>query len=257
MRSPIPWMGSKRRLAADILKRIPAHTCYVEPFAGSAAVLFAKEEPSRAEVLNDIDGELVNFFRVVKHHLVEFCSQFRFAVVSRKVFEWTQDTPPEALTDIQRAARFFYLQRLAFGGKATGRTFGVSMTGPPHLNLVRLEETISETHQRLAGVVIENLPWQECLERYDRGETFFFIDPPYFETAGYGGRPWERDDYEQLAAALRGLRGRALLTVNDHREMRSVFRAFPFDLLQVRYTVGGEKAGNEKRTELLFRSWRN
>ena len=105
MRSPIPWMGSKRRLAAAIVDRMPPHQCYVEVFAGSGAVLFARETPAPVEVLNDIDGELVNFFRVLKHHLLEFCTQFRFAVVSRRIFEWTQDTPPETLTDIQLMGR--------------------------------------------------------------------------------------------------------------------------------------------------------
>jgi len=255
MRSPIPWMGSKRRLAADIISRIPPHVCYVEPFAGSASVLFARDEPSKAEVLNDIDGELVNFFRVVKHHMVEFCTQFRYAVVSRKVFEWQKATPPEVLTDIQRAARFYYLQRLTFGGKVSGRTFGYSLSGPPHLNLVRIEETISEVHARLSAVVLENGTWDQCVERYDKAETFFFFDPPYYQTAGYGGDRWDRDDYEELAATLQSLQGRALLTINDCREMREVFRGLKFDVLKVRYTVGGERTTNEKRSELLLRTW--
>ncbi|MEO6326235.1 MAG: DNA adenine methylase [Thermoanaerobaculia bacterium] len=254
MRSPVPWMGSKRRLAPEIIKRIPEHVCYVEPFAGSASILFARE-PSKSEVLNDINGDLVNFFRVVKHHMLEFCNQFRFAVVSRKVFEWLQDTPPETLTDIHRAARFFYLQRMAFGGKVTGQTFGVSASGPPHLNLVRLEESISETHARLSAVVIESLPWEKCIPRYDRPGTFFFIDPPYYQTAGYGTPAWQLCDYEQMAEVLAGLKGKALLTINDHPDMRRVFKAFKFEELSVRYTVGGEKTSGTPKTELLYRSW--
>ena len=112
----IPWIGGKRRLARHILPLFPAHGCYVEPFCGAAALYFMKD-PAKAEVLNDINGELVNLYRVVQHHLEEFLRQFKWALTSRQIFKWLQATPPEPLTDIQRAARFFYLQKNAFGGK--------------------------------------------------------------------------------------------------------------------------------------------
>src|SRR5262245_26067738 len=110
----IPWIGGKRRLADRILPMFPEHTCYVEPFAGGAALLFMKP-PARVEVLNDINGELANLYRVIQRHLEEFVRQFRWAISSREVFRWLQVTPPETLTDIQRAARFYYLQKATFG----------------------------------------------------------------------------------------------------------------------------------------------
>lgn len=255
MRSPIPWMGSKRRLAVVILNRLPEHRCFVEVFAGSAALLFAREEPAEIEVLNDVDGDLVNFFRVLKHHLVEFCNQFRFAIVSRQLWEWTKATPPETLTDIQRAARFFYLQKLGFGGKPTGRTFGYSPTAAPKLNLVRLEEDLSAVHARLARVLIEQLTWESCLERYDRPTTLFFLDPPYFETADYGQR-WTADRYEAIAAAIAQLKGKAIVTVNDHPVMRKVFAAFPSDRLSIKYAVKRARGERAASTELLVRTWK-
>ena len=138
----IPWIGGKRRLVAEILPWFEPHTCYVEPFAGAAALLFNKV-PSKVEVLNDVNTELVNLYRVVRHHLEEFVRQFRWALTSRKLFEWTQGTPPETLTDIQRAARFFYLQKLAFGAKVEGQTFGVATTSTQALNLLRIEEDLT------------------------------------------------------------------------------------------------------------------
>lgn len=250
-----PWMGSKRRLAGEILKRFPEHKTYVEAFAGSASVLLAREEPARVEVLNDLDGDIANFFRVCKHHQVELCLQFRWALTSRQIFEWTKDTPAETLTDIQRAARFYYLQRLCFGGRPTGRTFGVSSQTKHTINLARLEEGFSELHQRLAGVVIESLPWQEVVARYDHAAALFFLDPPYWGTAGYGGDAWGREQYEELAAVMRGLEGKALLTINDSPEVREVFAEFKSDPLRVSYTVGGSKAGAPKSNEFLYRSW--
>jgi DNA adenine methylase len=116
----IPWIGGKRRLAPHILPLIPEHKCYVEPFCGAAAIYWLKQ-PADSEVLNDINGDLVNLYRVVKHHLEEFVRQFKWALTSRQIYKWEQSTPTEILTDIQAAARFFYLQKLAFGGRVDGQ----------------------------------------------------------------------------------------------------------------------------------------
>lgn len=112
----VPWIGGKRRLAKHILPLFPAHECYVEPFCGAAALYFLKT-PGKTEVINDINGELVNLYRVVKHHLEEFIRQFKWALVSRQIYKWLQITPEETLTDIQRAARFYYLQKQALGAR--------------------------------------------------------------------------------------------------------------------------------------------
>jgi len=126
MPKPIfPWIGGKRKLADHILPLIPSHKCYVEPFCGAAAMFFLKQ-PSDVEVLNDINGELINVFRIVKYHLEELYKQFKWALTSRQNWAWLQATPADTLTDVQRAARFLYLQKLAFGGKVDGQTFGTS-----------------------------------------------------------------------------------------------------------------------------------
>ena len=110
----IPWIGGKRRIADWILSKMPQHACYAEAFCGAAAIYFSKP-PSKVEVINDINGELVNMYRIIQHHPEEFIRQFKWALSSRKVFEWEKKKVPETLTDIQRAARFFYLQKQAFG----------------------------------------------------------------------------------------------------------------------------------------------
>lgn len=138
----IPWIGGKRRLAKEILPLFPEHTCYAEPFCGAAALYFLKKQ-SEVEVLNDINGELVNLYRVIKSHLDEFIRQFRWSLASREMFKWLQITPEDTLTDIQRAARFYYLQKLAFGGKVADQNFGTATTSPPRFNLLRIEEDLS------------------------------------------------------------------------------------------------------------------
>jgi len=181
----IPWIGGKRRLAKRILPLFPEHTCYCEPFAGGAAMFFLKH-PSSVEVLNDCNNDLIALYRVLQHHLEEFVRQFRWSLVSRQMYEWLKMTPEETLTDIQQAARFYYLQKMAFGGKVSGRTFGVAPSNPQRLNLLRIEEDLSQAHIRLARCYIEHLDWQRCIEKYDRPTTLFFCDPPYWLTEGYG-----------------------------------------------------------------------
>ncbi len=247
----IPWIGGKRRLADDLIPRFPPHKTYVEVFAGGAALYFMRH-PAQVEVINDINGELVNLYRVVQNHLEEFVRQFKWALSSREVFKWLQETPPCVLTDIQRAARFYYLQQNCFGGKVQGQTFGTAATTPPGLNLLRLEENLSAAHLRLSSAYIENLDWHACIEKYDREQTFFYLDPPYWQTEGYGVE-FPLAEYERMAALLRSIKGRAIVSLNDHADVRRVFDGFEIDTCEIKYTVGADKPVD--RTEVIIYSW--
>lgn len=235
--SPIvPWLGGKRRLASKLLPYFPSHECYVEVFSGGAALFFMRDMPAKAEVLNDINGDLVNLYRVVQHHLEEFVRQFKWALSSRQVFAWLQETVPHTLTDIQRAARFFYLQHHAFGGRVAGQSFGTATTAPA-VNLLRLEENLSAAHLRLAGVIIENLPWHDCAMRYDRPHSFLYLDPPYWETEGYGV-PIDFNEYELMAKFASTAQGRVMISINDHPQIRAAFAGLCMVPLSIRYSVG-------------------
>lgn len=247
----IPWLGGKRRLADKLIPRFPAHKCYVELFAGGAALYFLRH-PAEVEVINDVNGELVNLYRVVKCHLEEFVRQFRWALSSRDVFKWLQDTPPETLTDVQRAARFYYLQHQCFGGRVDGQTWGTATTAPP-VNLLRIEEQLSAAHLRLSGAYIEQLDWLKCMERYDRPHTFFYLDPPYWETEGYGV-PFAFEQYETMARMMRSIKGKAMLSINDHPDIRRCFDGLHMESFDITYTVGGGDRPAERR-ELVIWSW--
>ncbi len=153
----IPWMGGKRRLADRLIPLFPPHECYVEVFAGGAALYFMRPQAAPVEVLNDINSDLVTLYRVVQNHLEEFVRQFKWALSSRQVFEWQKMTRPETLTDIQRAARFFYLQHHAFAGKVTGQTFGTATTGPA-INLLRIEENLSQLGSGCRAPTLRTFP---------------------------------------------------------------------------------------------------
>lgn len=247
----IPWMGGKRRLADHLLPRFPSHTCYVEVFAGGAALYFMKH-PSDVEVINDINGDLVNLYRVVKNHLEEFIRQFKWMYSSRQIYKWQQITPPETLTDIQRAARFYYLQQYAFGGKVEGQNWGTATTAPA-FSLMRIEETLSAAHLRLTEAHIENRDWASCIKAYDRPHTLFYLDPPYLDTAGYGVA-FGKEQYELMAGMMRSLKGKAILSINDHPDIREIFDGLQLDEVPIQYTVAGGGQAVD-RQELIIYSW--
>jgi DNA adenine methylase len=220
--------------------------------AGAAALFFAKV-PAEAEILNDVNGDIVNLYRVVQHHLDEFVRQFRWALTSREIFKWLQVTPIETLTDIQRASRFFYLQHHAFGGLVDRQTFGTSTVGHVGFNLLRIEEQLSSAHIRLANVIIERLDWQECVNRYDREHTLFYLDPPYWGTHGYGVE-FGLEQYALIAAAARSIKGRMVVSVNDIPEMRDAFAGLAMESLSINYAVG--RGGPTPRRELVIRNWK-
>lgn len=250
----IPWLGGKRRLARKIIPTFPDHSCYVEPFAGGAAIYFLKP-PAKVDVLNDINGELVNLYRITKEHLPEFLRQFDGILSSRQMFESLRDTPPASLTDIQRAVRFYYLQKLTFGGKVEAQTFGTATTAPPKLNPATLASDLTAAHQRLARTTIECLPWVECVHKYDRPHTLFYLDPPYWGTEGYGV-DFGLEQYDQMAALARSVQGKMVISVNDIPEMRLAFTGLEMERLEITYTVGGASRDSKPKGELLIRNYR-
>lgn len=164
MNSPIAYIGGKSKLSDTIIKMIPAHRAYCEVFAGAAWVFFRKER-SRFEIINDLNSDLVTFYRVLQNHLEEFLRQFKWLLSSREWFEdWKRQQEAGGLTDIQRAARYYYLQRHSFAGRVRPRTFGANQMRLPRINLLRLEEELSAVHLRLSRVTIENLFWQDFIK---------------------------------------------------------------------------------------------
>ncbi len=129
--------------------------------------------------------------------------QFKWALSSRQIFEWQKMTRPETLTDIQRAARFFYLQQHAFGGKVTGQTFGTATTGPA-INLLRIKETLSAVWQRLVGTYVENVTCLDCDERYDPAHTFHYIVPQYWHTGCFSPASTTKAEVLMLNLFMRG-----------------------------------------------------
>ncbi len=249
---PAAYLGGKRYLATRIIARLQAipHVTYVEPFVGMGGVFLRRPFRARAEVINDISADVANLFRVLQRHYQALMDMLRWQVTSRDQFERLRAANPDTLTDLERAARFLHLQRAAFGGRVNGRTFGVSPAVPGRFDVVKLGAILEHVHERLSGVVIERLPWAELLARYDRPETLFYLDPPYWgHEADYGEGVFQPADFARLAEQLAGLRGRFILSLNDRPEVRSTFAAFSMEAVVTTYS--NYDRGSRRAGELL------
>jgi len=252
---PAAYLGGKRNLAkrlCAILGEIPHHT-YVEPFVGMGGIFLRRSRPSPAEVINDLSGDVANLFRVVRRHYRPFVDALAFLPASRDEFDRQVRLDPEALTDIERAVRFLYLQRLCFGGRVTGRTFGVRKTRSSRIQFAQLRADLHRLAERLDPVTIERLPYHEVIRRYDTSRTLFYLDPPYDETEGYGV-DFGRDDYVRMAEQLAGIQGQFVLSINATDFVRETFARFEIEEIPTTWTLSGHAGACRKVTELLIRS---
>ncbi len=251
LNSPFKWVGGKSRLRKTIIALIPAHTCYVEPFSGAAWVLFGKP-PSDVEVLNDIDQELINFFRVIHEKPEDLISSFEWELVSRAEFERLANLDPLQLTDVQRAHRFYYLIMAGWGGELNYPRFATSITDGGHGNrligaLKTLRQRLQPIHERLSTVIIENLDWRECIERYDREGTVMYIDPPYPGNKcnyAYNMRSW--DDHQLLAQRLSNTKCKWILSSYDTPNIHALFEQHHITPVQSFSGMKIEKNGRER-----------
>lgn len=210
---------------------------------GMGGVFFRRRHAPTLEVVNDRSQEVATLFRVLQRHYLAFVEMMRFQLTTRAEFERLVATDPSTLTDLERAARFYYLQRTCFGGKLQGQTFGVSPATHARFDVTRLIPDLAEFHERLAGVVIERLPYEEFIPRYDRAQSLFYLDPPYLGSeSDYGRGMFDRSDFARLAVILASIKGRFILSLNDCREVREVFQAFTIESVATSYTVANGPA---------------
>jgi DNA adenine methylase len=253
--SPFKWVGGKSRLRKYIIALLPAHSCYVELFAGAAWVLFGKPL-SDVEILNDIDQELITFFRVVKEKPEELIASFDLELVSRAEFERLANLKLSELTDVQRAHRFYYLIMAGWGGELDYPRFQTSIRDGGHGNrligaLKTLRGRIQPVHERLSTVIIENLDWEVCIERYDRKGTVMYVDPPYpGNNVNYvhNMRNWE--DHQHLAGRLSECECKWIVSSYDLPDIRELYKAHHITPVQ---SFSGMHVDKESRERFLNR----
>ena len=250
MKPPIPRMGGKSKLRKTILERIPEHICYVEPFFGAGWVYFGKE-PSKVEVINDIDKELINMFRMIKCHAPEIERVLEYEFSGRDMFEEYKHCTVEYLTEIQRAVRFLYLISQSFAGK--GETFGYGTTSKP-ASQIFYQGVLRDIKERLRNTYVENKSFEDIIKRYDRPHSFFFCDPPYFETTGYGNEFGEQE-HLLLRDTLSQIKGKFMVTINDHPKVREWYKDFNIEEVQVPYSIAKEQKARKEYGELIITNY--
>lgn len=237
-----PYIGGKRNLSGRLVKMIAAtpHDLYAEPFVGMGGVFLRRTHRPKVEVINDISGDVANLFRILQRHYQSFMEELKWRLSSRAEFERQQKVDATTLTDLERAARFLYLQRTAFGGVVDGRSFGVSRTSGSRFNITQLGPMLEDVYERLAGVTIERLGYEAFVRRYDRPGALFFLDPPYWgNEEDYGPGVFSEADFEVLRSLLAGLQGRFIMTINDRPETRAMFADFTIEPVELSYRVSG------------------
>lgn len=252
IRPVAPWLGGKRNLAKRICARIGVvpHSTYAEPFVGLGGVFLRRAQRPQAEFINDRARDVYNLFRILQEHYVAFLDLLRFQITTQANFLRLVQTDPATLTDMQRAARFLYLQRCAFGGKVSGRSFGISTDRPARFNLTTLEPDLEALHSRLAAVTVTCMDYADFIARIDRPGTLFYIDPPYWGSErDYGPDLFDREDFARLADLLKVIAGRFILSINDVPEVRELFSWAVIEPVSTTYTVSGK---GTKAAELLI-----
>jgi DNA adenine methylase len=251
-----PYVGGKFHLAKRICAIIDAthHTIYAEPFVGMGGIFLRRTRQPRIEVINDISRDVTTLFRILQRHFPQFMETLRFQITSRAEFERLVAINPNTLTDLERAARFLYLQRTAYGGKQKTLHFGVSRDRPARFDLTRVAPLLDDVHTRLSGVTIECLTWDHFIPRYDGDDTLFYLDPPYWGCEDYYGKAiFARDDFARLATVLAGIDGKFILSLNDVPEVRALFAAFSIEAVSTSYSVSTGKA--KQAAEVIIRNF--
>lgn len=236
-----PYIGGKRVLARRLVERIEAvpHDLYAEPFVGMGGVFFRRARRPKKEVINDISTDVVNLFRLLQRHYQQLLDVLKWQVASRAEFERLLALDASRLTDLERAARFLYIQRMSFG--AVGKRYGVARTAPARFDLTKLVPMLEDVHERLCGVDIERLPYADLIALYDTPGTLFYLDPPYYGTEHYyGPGVFSQADFRRLRGLLDTLKGRFILSINDHPEVRDIFADFAIEEVSLNYRISGK-----------------
>jgi len=238
LRVPFQSWGGSGQYARRLISRLPGHERYVEPFCGSAAVLFAKE-PAAEEILADSNPEVIFAHQYIRDLTpASFAALKRFDwTVSRAGFEKARELEPQS--DAARFWRHVYGRRCTWGAKSNLGGYSTISEGRTY----PLDE-LWKFHERLQGVKIQRLDWRETVKRYDRSDTLFFLDPPYEREWANGGHG-DGIPAKEIAGALTGLRGKWLVAYTASAAARhalgKVGHLFTMSFAEARHTGGLKK----------------
>ena len=255
MNSFIPWIGGKSQLRGPIIERFPAKEPerYIEVFGGAGWILFSREQHAPMEVFNDIDGQLINLYRCIQHHCTELQRELlmggqQIPPNSRELFfDYADQINVRGLTDIQRAARYFYVIRASYG--ADRRTFSCHKAA-----LMSAIERLPEIQERLQNVVIENRDFEALIKTYDRKNALFYIDPPYYQAEKYY-EGFAAGDHERLRGCIGKIKGCFVLSYNDHPQVRELYSGYHIHEVERKNSLTSKKGKPRIYKELIITNY--
>ena len=252
MDSFLSWIGGKKLLRHTIIENFPdtkQFNKYVEVFGGAGWVLFAKDRHATNEVYNDINSDLTNLFKCVKYHAEELQKELNFTINSRELFnEYISQINSKGLTDIQKAARYFYIIKLSYGSK--GGSFGAIKKDVEKMKLY-----LQEIQQRLTNVVIENKSFKDIIVKYDSQETLFYLDPPYYKAEQYYVSDFTQDHHKLLSQLLKNIEGKFILSYNDDEYIRNLYKDFNIIEIERNNNLTSRYSQNRRYKELLIKNY--
>lgn len=219
---------------------------YIEVFGGAGWILFSRNTHAKMEVYNDVNGNLVNLFRVVKYHPDTLQKELDWLLMSREQFF---DAVQEArgLTDIQRAARFWIAIKESFGTDC--QSFSVRPR-----KMQPAIEFLREASDRLQTVVIENADFERIIKTYDRPNALFYLDPPYYDAEKYYADRFQKEDHERLKNKLMEIQGKFLLSYNDCPQIRELYDGYTVTKVERNNSLV-TKGKVRKYQELIIRNY--
>ena len=254
MNSFIPWVGGKSQLRTQILSDFPSDPKrYIEVFGGAGWILFSRDKHAPLEVFNDLDGHLINLYRCIQYHCGELQRELKMGgdqilPNSRELFlDCLEQLNMRDLTDIQRAARYFYIIRASYG--ADRRTFGCSKKA-----LHSAIDRLPDIQQRLKDVVIENRAYDSVIKTYNKDGSLFYLDPPYYNAESfYDG--FTLDDHLKLKDLLTTIKGWFILSYNDHPAIRDLYQGFPIRSVDRSNCLANKHGSGRKYGEIIIKNF--
>lgn len=248
LKSPIWRVGWKSKLSKEIIKLFPKHKHYVEVFWWGLSVLFTKDR-SKLETINDINNELINLWKVMKLYPQSLSHYLNQLFISRVIFDNIKLKKHTPRNHIEKAAFFYYLISQSFWSKWTNFAMNSKSWRKPK-NLWRSFQKWSD---RLKFVTIENMSFQELIKKYDKEETFFYLDPPYYNYEKHYSSWFKKSLHYELRDLLKNTKWKFLLSYNDCKEIRELYKDFKIiNSKEINYTLGSNVHNNQKIVSELY-----
>lgn len=255
MKTPITYYGGKQTLLKYLLPLIPQHKMYCEPFFGGGAVFFAKPK-SEVEVINDINGEIVNFFKVIKTKFPELQSEIKSTLHSRELYKKAMVVyeHPDLFTDVKRAWALWVLTNQGFAGMIGSWGFGKDDSKEAALATKR-DLFTKEYEDRLTKVQVENNNAIKVINRCDDKETFIYADPPYIGSDQGHYKGYSESDYRELLDTLAKVKGKFLLSSYPSKILSTYIKKHKWKVQKVTKSVAVTKHTDKVKTEMIVMNY--